>query len=665
MGAVIAWPGSSEPGFAVLQNSYVEKRTPDGKIKGKYPVSPGKPFREVSRLCSHAGWLNGTTNNKDVWFCTSLQAKTKTNKRGNVVGARKRSTDATPAEVDLDRCGRWQADPEKYDTVDEALRSILTFQKVSGLPRPSAIVFSGGGIHFYWISRKPLTPQQWQPYASGLRNMLKANNVKCDAGLTTDIARILRMPGTFNHKYDPPKPVELAPLPLKLYDFATDLNIVLSFSGPIAAAPGPAQTHNIFADGVDPAIFRVTPVLTVAAAGEPGLDAGIDKFEDRLIDFRPIVAKGGCPMFRDAFKTGGRDHRNPLWNQLILSTTFMENGNAIAHEISKGHRDYTQVDTQTLYDRKMAERLANRKLGWPSCNTFEANGSTACATCPLRGKGKSPLHIKPIVTATVNPQMGQSPAAAQVGLPSGFDFDENGIICKVVEKPLKDGETLAPEMVPLFQVKLFDFWAQKHPDCLNYTVDVDKGFIHFATVPHEEMSKTGFRAYLSTERCRTLIDTRGARFLEEFYLSILGKLRASKAAQEAVPFGWYELDGKIRGFSFGSRIAMEDGTFSPCGIGDPNIKRYYTPTGDIQKWYAAAKTVTDRKRVELTAIMLMSFASPLGDDDRQGQHYVQCLGRQRRRQERCIQGRHERLGPQQADEGLREFDLQPHHNPDG
>ena len=57
--------------------------------------------------------------------------------------------------------------------------------------------------------------------------MLLANNVKCDAGLTTDIARILRMPGTFNHKYDPPKPVELSPLPLKLYDFEKSLDVII------------------------------------------------------------------------------------------------------------------------------------------------------------------------------------------------------------------------------------------------------------------------------------------------------------------------------------------------------------------------------------------------------------------------------------------------------
>src|ERR1700733_14737117 len=88
IGAVIAWPGTEEPGFAVLQYSYHDNRSPDGKYKGKFPVSPGKPFRDPAQLCSFAGWLNGTTNNKDVWFCTSLQGKTKTNKRGNIVGSR-------------------------------------------------------------------------------------------------------------------------------------------------------------------------------------------------------------------------------------------------------------------------------------------------------------------------------------------------------------------------------------------------------------------------------------------------------------------------------------------------------------------------------------------------------------------------------------------------
>ena len=79
---------------------------------------------------------------------------------------------------------------------------------------------------------------------------------------------------------------------------------------------------------------------------------------------------------------------------MVLGTTFMENGNAIAHAISKGYPEYTAVDTQALYDRKVAERH-NGGIGYPSCATFEANGSGACASCPLRCKGKSPLNIRP------------------------------------------------------------------------------------------------------------------------------------------------------------------------------------------------------------------------------------------------------------------------------
>ena len=78
----------------------------------------------------------------------------------------------------------------------------------------------------------------------------------------------------------------------------------------------------------------------------------------------------------------------------------MENGEAIAHAISKDHPDYTPDGTQALYDRKVAER-ADRGIGYPSCAAIAGAGSEACKTCPLRRKVKSPLNIRPEVTATV------------------------------------------------------------------------------------------------------------------------------------------------------------------------------------------------------------------------------------------------------------------------
>jgi hypothetical protein len=87
------------------------------------------------------------------------------------------------------------------------------------LPPPSAIVYSGGGLHVYWTSKDDLAFADWFPYADGLKQLLLANNILCDAGLTTDASRILRVPGTLNYKYDPPTEVKLLTPTVKVYDF--------------------------------------------------------------------------------------------------------------------------------------------------------------------------------------------------------------------------------------------------------------------------------------------------------------------------------------------------------------------------------------------------------------------------------------------------------------
>ena len=79
----------------------------------------------------------------------------------------------------------------------------------------------------------------------------------------------------------------------------------------------------------------------------------------------------------------------------------MEDGNAIAHRISKSHASYSEAHTQALFDRKLAERT-DRGIGYPSCAAIKGSGCKACETCPLfKGKWKSPLNIRPEVTATL------------------------------------------------------------------------------------------------------------------------------------------------------------------------------------------------------------------------------------------------------------------------
>ena len=313
MAHVIPWPASATPeaGYVNLHYSMLDTKKPGNLIKGL-----GWPFQSIDEFIKRAGWIaGGHQTMKDVWFCTSRQGQMKLNAKGKPKAVRL-AANATAQKsiwIDLDVGPSEPGKKSKYATVEDALKAVLRFASNVSLPDPSAIVFSGSGVHVYWISQTELTPAEWQPYASGLKNLLLANNVLCDAGLTTDIARILRVPGTFNHKTTPPKPVQLATMPLVMYDFAQDLALLQQFAGQSRRRLR-RPTHSLFAAGVDPSRFKKQ------AAGFPppddALQAGIDKHEGTLLKAEPILEH--CGFMKHALKTEGAGYANPLWNLSVL-----------------------------------------------------------------------------------------------------------------------------------------------------------------------------------------------------------------------------------------------------------------------------------------------------------------------------------------------------------
>lgn len=69
-------------------------------------------------------------------------------------------------------------------------------------PQPQIVVDSGNGYHGYWLLRDLV------PFAEA-REVMKGMHLVAGADKTYDKARILRVPGTENHKTDPPHPVRL------------------------------------------------------------------------------------------------------------------------------------------------------------------------------------------------------------------------------------------------------------------------------------------------------------------------------------------------------------------------------------------------------------------------------------------------------------------------
>lgn len=82
---------------------------------------------------------------------------------------------------------------------------------------PSITVHSGGGIHCYWLFTEPQVLESREDrdevhklnlrLQATIRQEAEKNGWKIDP--TADLARVLRVPGTANHKNSPPRPVNI------------------------------------------------------------------------------------------------------------------------------------------------------------------------------------------------------------------------------------------------------------------------------------------------------------------------------------------------------------------------------------------------------------------------------------------------------------------------
>ena len=369
---VLPWPGEGSPGYGNIHWTN----------KAKYEGMPGKPFKTAEDAISFAQWATQKPADfKDIYFCLSIQTtagqtiagKPAAIRRGEFATALK----AVWADVDV-------KEGSGYASTDEALRALDKFCKDSGLPIPTAIVLSGsGGMHLYWISDRVLTVEEWSRYAHGLEAAMVKFGFRHDP-VTTDAVRVLRVPGTYNFKHDPPKPAILRLLQDRDLDFGQSKFCDYGIAVPVTAT----VTASVFP--YDPIEFPQKPI---PPGGIESLSIGITpEYDDTPLDYLPIFERGGCPFFQQTLVDKGLTNKQPIWMQTALACTFLQNGKRLFHRLSSAYPTYDPADTDKMYDRKVNDR-GQRGFGWPSCGAFEASGCTQCATCPLKGSIKSPLNL--------------------------------------------------------------------------------------------------------------------------------------------------------------------------------------------------------------------------------------------------------------------------------
>jgi hypothetical protein len=387
MSRVVAWPSENEPGYINLEfQQRSQEQQPDRTFW------TAKPFRSVDDFLSFAAWAVTKPGITNIYFCLSQQRDAGQTRSGKPKALRSQAAALVLKALWLDIDVK--APPKGYTSLNDALDALDQFIKKYDLPKLSALVATGGGLHAYWISGRPLSVHEWQPYANGLKAAAMEFGLRCDAGVTADCARVLRVPGTQNWKTKPPRPVRLLGHLGPDYDLAATTFAVLRSKSPaVPKTSGARADHEFF---VNPELFpQQSPIV-----GEESLADGIERVESPPLSVEELRKE--CGFIREALETGGRDYTQPEWNLTTLCATFLEDGNALAHQMANKHPEYTRDETEELWERKARERK-DKNLGWPSCNAIRDAGCRSCATCQHFAKGKSPLHLALPIPLAVDP----------------------------------------------------------------------------------------------------------------------------------------------------------------------------------------------------------------------------------------------------------------------
>jgi len=159
-------------------------------------------FAVISNTHASEIVLRSVNSGLDVYLAPASFKSNDGRKSVNAIGA-------MSLWMDIDVGPEKAANGSGYATIEEAMSELYIFCDAAGIPRPTLIVGSGSGLHVYWVLHQFIGPKLWLMLATKLKAIAKHLNFRADPSRTADIASLMRVPGTLNYKYTPPRPVGL------------------------------------------------------------------------------------------------------------------------------------------------------------------------------------------------------------------------------------------------------------------------------------------------------------------------------------------------------------------------------------------------------------------------------------------------------------------------
>jgi hypothetical protein len=490
-------------------------------------------------------------------------------------------------------------DKKKYKSRKEAAQAFEDFMLKTGmnaLGQP-IVVSSGGGYHIYWPLTEEVEVSRWKPVAENFKRLLKQEGMEIDWNCTADAARVLRVPGTLNFKFDPPKPVKLlgegsGPFDLEtIEEFINSKLVVKPVAVPTINLPG----------------ARPTP------KGQPNLTL----MSNSVTVFKNILSRTkdgtGCAQLAHYVENASDEGMEPLWRAMLSIAKPCKDGGKAAVWLSQLHP----------YDSERMQTKLNEIKGPYACVKIDSLNPGVCTGCPHFGKITNPLALgretavdnteKEIVVEPPPDTPTAPPAPATITRPippKGYSYGKNGGV--YMDKTDTDAQgNQTNKQLPLLPYDLFVVNILCHNNehtvhmlAMRPTGPQEITMSQRAIASKDETIKT-----LAQQNVMALFGSGNDKNLYEYIRAAVEQASANQKTV-AVPdsYGWQTNDT----FVFNERVYAPQSVPRHIPMRNlVNINKATVPTGTLENWRKVINLLTARKMHEILAISLVGFGAPL------------------------------------------------------
>jgi len=452
--------------------------------------------------------------------------------------------------LDLD-CGEG---PNKYATKRDAAIALSQWYTHHFI-KPSIVVDSGGGIHAYWTFDTAVSLTRWQAMADEFKQRCINGGLVIDPAVPADGARVMRAPNTLNHK-------------------RMAVARILS-----------SKEHDYSPEKIEDALGLHRRATLALVVNNDDLFGGV-KFNQQEWSAAKMIA--GCPMYADAYSTGGADLPEMLWTQQLHVLAYCKDGEDWVHEISKSYKGYSAPETQMKWNQRLQHK---NRVGPTKCETF-SQWSPHCQTCPHKAHITTPL------------QLG---SARDISLPYPYNQDERGVFLNLTKHD-SDGNEIT-DRIEVFPYPVSNFTVLHTADDVIARFDVDVA----GTTKNAEVPLTSIQdrksCVVALARSQVVLHYGNYTFFRDFMSAWIKKMQDAKAVQASwKSLGWVD---SPKGFVLADKVVVHDGTEIPNLNPDRVLSSLFTPKGDRRVVKATIQHFTKQGRFASDSIVLSAFAGPL------------------------------------------------------